>query len=556
MNQFQKCLHEIKIIEEWGQKKLILLIFIFSLSLSIQRKALGGGTEYGLEGAETVARGGANTAKASGPESLYLNPAGISKGSGIKILIDSNFISARMTAKLFGDEEPVGNGEESWLVPGDGTIKYVSVSNSTDVYPGEFKMFPSPIAGISFKVPRFEKLAIALALLSPAALGSYQFPETVAVSTEQVDCSLPESKNEAVCKLPSPQRYDLIKEDVLFVWPTISLSYKLTEQLAFGGGFQWGIFHAVFKSAVNNGVVSTPRSYTNDTLSTIDVWDIFVPAGILGMVWSPTNRIEFGFSVRVSDKVKAEGKLVAITNPWGDDPISSDDPSLTWMDEAPYHRPKGYLTFTWPTTVWRMGIRYFHPLKNRPRGNTWDLPSWKTELFDIELDFFVEQNHVAETMDVRVDGQIPYGRNYGEANDFHPESGGVAKLRRNWQDVISVRLGGSVNLLKGHLTLNWGGFYESPTVNDADTRLDYLGNKRFGITLGLQGRLYDFSAGKKKMTIETTISYAHFFFPEISVRDGKIRHIAYIGESGTVINNGDYDFAMDILTAGIRITLL
>jgi hypothetical protein len=532
------------------------LPFILCGMLLRAPSATAGGSEYGLEGAETVARGGANTAKASGPEALYLNVAGISKEEGIKILIDANFVSARMTAKLFGDEEKIGNGAESWYVPGVGTIKYIPVSNTTDIYAGDFKMFPAPIAGITFPIPQFRKLTLGFAFLSPAALGSYQFPETVQPDIEGIDCSLPPQSDELVCNLPSPQRYDLIYEDVLFMWPTIAASYRLTEKLSLGAGFQWGIFHVIFKTAINNGMVSTPTSFNNDTISTLDAWDYFVPAGILGLSWNPIDRVEFGFGVRISDKIHAKGKLTAVTNPWGDDPISSDDPTLTWMDEEPYKRPTGALTFAWPTTVWRFGVRYKHPKKNAPTASGRSLYPWEAELFDIELDFFVEQNHVVEAMDMRVDGQIPYGRNYGEANPFNPDNGGIVKDRRNWRDVVSVRLGGSVNLLKGMLTINWGGFYESPTVYDEDTRLDYLNNERFGLSCGLQGRFFSFHVRGSDIGIEASLSYAHFFFNKFSVREGKIRHIAYIGETGTVVNNGDYEFAMDILTAGIRLTIL
>ena len=521
--------------------RLLCLLCILGGPLLMAPPAGAGGFEYGLEGAETVARAGANTAKVSGPEALYLNVAGISKEGGVKILIDANFISAKMTANLYG------NGEDSWggVAGAAGAIPYVPVENMTDIYTAGFKMFPAPIAGITFPIPQFKKLTLGLAILTPAALGSYQFPNTV-----QVDFG------GSTYTLPSPQRYDIIEEDVLFLWPTIAASYRLTEKLSLGAGFQWGIIHLVFKTAINNGTVSSPRSYMNDTISTLDAWDYFVPAGILGLSWSPMDRIEFGFGMRISDKINAKGKVTAVANPWGSDPIYSDDPTLTWMDVEPYRRPKGALSFSWPTTVLRFGIRYKHPKKNAPTVQGRSLYPWEAELFDLELDFFVEQNHVVDDMKIQIDGYIPYGREAGQASPFKPESEGVVGSRRNWRDVISVRLGGSVNLFKGMLTLNLGGFYESPTVYDEDTRLDYLDNERFGVACGLQGRFFSFPVRKNHIGIELSISYAHFFFNKFSVREGKIRHIAFIGDTGTVVNNGDYEFAMDILTAGIRLTIL
>jgi hypothetical protein len=224
------------------------------------------------------------------------------------------------------------------------------------------------------------------------------------------------------------------------------------------------------------------------------------------------------------------------------------------MDEEPYRRPTGALSFKWPTVVYKIGLRYKHPAKNAPLSSGGrQLPPWRTELFDLELAFFVEQNHVMEEMKFQMNGYVPYGTRPGQATPFKPETQGVVTLRRNWRDAFSVRLGGSVNLLKGHLTLSAGGFYESPTVEDEDTRLDFMPNTRWGLSCGIQGRHWDIRAGKRTIGIEASLAYVHFFYPSFSVKEGKIEHVSFLADETTAINNGSYKASMDVLTAGITI---
>ncbi|MFH1438010.1 MAG: hypothetical protein ABIJ56_20040 [Pseudomonadota bacterium] len=544
-----------KCLREYPTKILCMLGFLAAAFL-LPSPSPAGGFEYGVQGVETVARSGANVAKVSGPEALYLNVAGIGGGDGIRILLDSNFLHVGIEANLYG------NGADSWRIVGVGEMDYVSVSHSTDVYPGKMKMFAAPYLGITFPVPKFKKLTIGLGVFGPAALGAYDFPETLSVEHEGLHYTV-----------PSPQRYDVIYENVLFYWPTIALSYKLTERLTIGAGFQWGIVNFEFTQAINNGTVSTPTSYINDTLCSYNAWDWFVPAGVFGLKWNPIDEVEMGFSLRVSDGIEATGEVVATSNMWRRDPddptqpdpdnptVYSDDPSLTWMDEEPYKRPQGGLKLAWPTTVYRFGIRYRHPNKNAPASKGRVLYPWESEIFDIELDFFMEQNHVVESMELQMNGYIPYGLGAGEAvpfrpNEEHPELAGKVKIRRNWKDTISVRLGGSVNLLKGALTINAGAFYESPTVDDEDVRLDAMNTQRWGVSFGLQGRYFEMKTKKNTVGLEIGLSYIHFFYPDIHNENGRINHLTYLDVPGTVINNGDINFSLDILTAGIRITVL
>jgi long-subunit fatty acid transport protein len=519
---------------------ILLFPFLVAAAAALAAPAARAGFEYGVQGAETVARSGANSARTTGPEALYLNVAGIAAGDGLEFLIDANFLNAALEADLYG------NRVDGWSPAGvTDVIDYPLVHNSTDIYAGGFKMFPAPFAGVTFPIPQWKKLSLGFGVFGPAALGDFQFPKMMTVEY-----------GGSSYELPGPQRYDLIYEKVLFMWPTIAAAYRLSERFSLGLAFQWGVLHLKFTQAVNNGSVTTPGSYRNDMLATFDGWDAFIPAGMVGLRWTPLDRLEMGFSARFSGGIKAKWDMIVVAAPYGDDPIYSNDPTLTWMDEDPYSRPKGTLQFRWPASIYRLGFRYKHPNPKAPVGKGRPLYPWESELFDVEADLFVEANHVLESMKMKVDGTIPIGRAVGEVAPFKPQSGGVITLRRNWRDALSVRVGGSVNLLKGHLSILWGAFYETPTTEEEDIRLDYMTTDKWGLSLGLQGRLYAIPVRKKQLGLQMSLSYLHVFYPAKKVTDGKIEHVSSTLDSGTVVNNGYYKFALDVLTAGIRITVL
>jgi hypothetical protein len=515
-------------------------LLLLAAAALLPQAALSGGFEYGVQGTETVARSGAATAKVSGPEALYLNVAGIAKGSGLEFVLDANFIAAGLSADLYN------NAVNEWSVTGvTGTIDYPVVDNMTDVYPDGFKMFPAPYVGITFPIPQWKRMSLGFGVFGPAALGAYQYPETMSVTHEGY-----------TYELPGPQRYDLIYQNVLFFWPTVAAAFRLTERLTVGVAFQSGILNLEFTQAINNSTVTTPGSYRNDMLAIFNGWDFFIPAGMFGIAWKPIDRLEMGFSARFSDGINAEGELVSVATPYSDDPIRSDDPTLTWMDQDPYSRPSGTLKFKWPTAVYRMGFRYIHPNRKAPMRQGRPLYPWESELFDLELDIFLEGNHVLDAMKMKVDGQIPIGREEGQVAPFKPTENGTITLRRNWRDVLSVRLGGSVNLLKGHLSIHAGGFYETATTEDADMRLDYMTSQKYGLSVGFQGRYFAIPVKDKRLCIELSVSYVHMFFPKVNVDDGRITHVSSVHPSGTVVNNGDYRFSLDVLSAGLKFQVL
>jgi long-subunit fatty acid transport protein len=485
--------------------------------------AAAGSFEYELQGTNTVARSGANVAHVQDPSALYLNVAGIGKLDQIQILLDTNITDLNTGVRLHG------NRVDSWGVAGE-DHPYMYVENDD-------KPFMGPTIAGSFGVPGAPGLVLGLGVFGPAAVGDYTFDMTREVQDGVL--------------VPGPQRYDLVKERVLFFWPTIALAYRITPGLVVGMGFQWGYLDFRYTIVGNMSPVRTPTTYESDFVSEVRAIDWFVPAYIVGIAYQPLDWLELGVSLRVSDAIDASAeKLVVTVNPWSDDPIRSDDETITWMDTDPnLQRPSGKVRFKWPPLKLRSGIRFALP-RTDLAGTTahTTVPSHLKEWFDVELAFFYETSGVVKTMSMQVTGQVPIGRDEGQATVLRPETDGTFSIQRGWKDCWSLRLGGDVNLWKGRITLSAGGFYDRGAAPGAYSRLDYMAFDRWGLSGGFVFRVWK---------LDLKFSYVHMFYPRREVTGGKIKHLQGTGnqEFAEVINNGTYRTSIDVFALGVALRI-
>jgi long-subunit fatty acid transport protein len=498
------------------------------LACVVPGRALAGSYEYELQGTGTVARSGANVAHVEDPSALYLNVAGIGKLDQVQILLDTNITNIDTGVKLSG------NRVDGWSVAG---VEYDYMYVENDDRP-----FLGPMIAGSFGVPGVEGLVVGLGVFGPAAVGDYTFR----LEREVGDGAL----------VPGPQRYDLIQERVLFFWPTVALAYRITDRLVVGMGFQWGYLDFEYAIAGNLSPVRTPTTYLSDFISEVHAVDAFVPAYLVGLAWRPLDWLETGLSLRVSDGIDARSRSVVVTmNPWGDDPIRSDDPTIEWMDTNPnFDRPHGRVWFDWPPLKLRAGVRFALPragLAAAGPGST--VPVHLRERFDVELAFFYEPSFerdgtVVGDMFMQVDGQVPIGRDEGQATVLNPARDGVFSIERHWKQNWSLRLGGDVNLLKGRITLSAGGFYDRGAAPGAYSRLDYMAFDRWGLSTGFVFRVWK---------LDLKVAYVHMFYPDRKVTGGKVQHLLGTGDpdNAAVVNNGTYEAAIDVVAVGVTVRI-
>jgi hypothetical protein len=488
-------------------------------------RAVAGGFEYGLQGFGAVARGGADVAHVEDPSALYLNVAGIGKLDEVQVLLETNLVFLESGVRLHGNEDPLtGRTLDAWSVDGE-VVEYPRVENDDPPFPG-------PMVAASFGVPGVEGLVLGLGVFGPAAVGNYTYEREITVDTSHGPAGV-----------PGPQRYDLVYERVLFYWPTLALACRLAPGLVVGMGFQWGVIDLTYSIAGSVARVRSPSSYSSDFLATVRAVDPFVPAMLFGVQYAPLEWLEVGASLRVSDAIRAGAERVTVVmSPWSEDPIHSDDPSLEWMDdpEGDFRRPTGRVWFDWPPVQLRLGVRFALPRLAPGEGD--GLPAHVKERFDVELAFFWENTGTLDAMSMQVRGQVPYGRSPGQATEFNVDNDGVFGIQRGWKDCWSLRLGGNVNVLEGMLTFGVGGFYDAGAAPPAYTRLDYAAFDRWGLTTGVAVRVW---------RLELRAAYAHFFYPERRVDEGRIQHLQGFGDEGNVINNGTYTASIDVLTLGV-----
>lgn len=513
---------------------------LFILCLAGGATARGGGFEFGTNGAAANGRAGAVTARGDDPTSLYYNVGAMGRmPPGTHLLFDSVFAHRQLSFQRAGEMDFAGaNG---FRVDG---LPYPEVQDGAGVFPG-------PFFGLVTDLGLDSDFEFGLGVFGPAAIGRFDYPTqtwTVNHDGERIP-------------IPAPQRYDGLNADILFFWPTLAVAWRITDDLAIGASFQPGILNIKFQQmsvAFGDG-----EDVVADLRANLDVWDWFVPGGMLGVWYRPWRYLELGVSARAQDSVQTEGDIVTVSNPYGvrgQEPIASDD--WTDYDTANGERPpSGSVSFNWPWIQLRTGIRFLWPRDGgEVAGGPLDaaiasrlarLPPHVREWFDIELDVTYEMNSALESFEIKINGVVPMG--YGLPNlsvrpDLeHPENAGVLQSPHHWQDTVAVRLGGDVNLLEGALSLHWGASWESATVPLEWTRVDFAYFETWAVAAGVTLRLPWWG-------LQLTASHQHMFMADRDVTNGKTRILTAIArpeELIPVVNNGHYEESIDVFAVGL-----
>jgi hypothetical protein len=504
-------------------------------------RARAGGFEYGSQGAEAVGRAGAFVARGDNPSNLYWNVGTMGRmEDGTHVLIDSNFCVRTLEFRRAGEMD----FDATNRYRADG-LPYPGVSDATPVNVG-------PMIGVVTDFGLDSDFVFGIGAMGPAAIGQADFPTQVYVVNNVGEKTL----------VPGPQRYDLLYQNIVFVWPTLAVGYRISDDLAVGAGFQPGFVHIVYQMMAAASGGEGEDDVDQDIRSNIDDWDPFVAAGVFGAWWRPFKYLEVAFSTRMSDGIDAGGPLETISNPYGvagQNPISSAD----WTDydtEYGEKPPYAHLSFDWPFLVARFGFRFVWPRDSGEIvGDELDpgiasrlarLAPHEREWFDIELDVTYEMNSSVTSFRTKVDGVVPVG--YGLPNiavrpSSDPDVAGVLEVPHMWQDTVALRLGGDVNLLEGMLSLHWGAMFETASVPEEYTRLDYANWMTFGVAGGVTVRLPWYG-------IDLTASYQRQFMPDRNVEGGQARMLLALppNDETTIptINDGAYESAYDIFSIG------
>lgn len=455
--------------------------------------AWAGGFEFPDNGTEALGRGAAFTAKADNPTALQYNLGGLAKQRGTKLLFDSNLVFNSFEFTRAGTYPDSPND-----VPYGG-MPFPKVSNSGGV-------FYAPFLGLTTDFNRFNRWTFAFGIFGPSSAGNRNWGAVV---------------HTAAGDIPAPQRYDIVKANLLIAFPTLAASVRATRWLDVGVALHLAvaIFDLSNVSFTDLGTGPNSTCHTTESANCDSTTRIrtngFTASAALGAMFHPARFIDVGFNLRGPFNVDTSGTVDATP------PAAASNLSIP-QDKASFHSH-----LPW---VLRLGARYkFLGVDNFEHG-------------DIELDGTYEAWGAAEGVGSQVN--IP---NLGPFSDINPV------ITHHYHDTFSIRLGGAYNirLPAGVLALRLGGYYDSSATDPKDTRVDFDTMAKIGATAGL-------GYGARGVTIN--VAYAFIYMADRNVTNGDIQSINGVGGTTMttngmtpVVNNGLYHSQTQIVSIGLQI---
>jgi long-subunit fatty acid transport protein len=484
---------------------LVLLTLFFA-----PHRVLAGGLEYTAAGSTALGRGGAVAARADDPMVLAYNPAGLVELRGTQLLLNANV--ALMNACV----DPIGyygwgayGGGGPTRIPdaksGGERIYNLGVppTNDQEKKDNDSYYFDEldtvcldqhivPIPQLIFTSRISEDFGIG---------GGFVFPSIS--PTGQWGGEYGVIRGDTGELRPAPTRYMMLNTGNLGVFPNLGAAYRVTKWLRVGAAFEWGI---VWIDTTTMAGVGTGTSPSNDVIAHIRGRDTFVPAFTGSVHVVPTDNLDFVAAFRYQDSIKAPGTLNLTTGVFDAKatPRSTRGLKVTSINQD----------MPWKL---RLGARYSDRLVPRPTG-TGGRPEGgleevvrdylQDERWDVEFDVEYQMNSRNQRQ------QINYAPN--QLVEFEAaESGTITMaqfpdstapntiIEKHWKDQVSLRAGGSYNLVPGLFGMMAGAHYETRGIDPAYMQIDFWPVSRLGFHGGITFRV--------SKTTDFVFSYAHIF---------------------------------------------
>lgn len=481
-------------------------------------------SEFPDNGSEQMARGGAWVARASDPLAAFYNPAGLA-GQRTALTLQSHLT---FQSTCFSRVKAASDTSDDPLVQGDGTFPKVC----NDAEPNL-----APQLGATFRIT--DRLGVGFVVLGPSAAGNNTFPEFV------------DGPNGPTAP---PNRFLLIRQRGLVLFPTISIGYEVIPGLRIGVGVTWGI--ATLRLATSSlSLNQDGLDPKNEVRGNLQVKDLFVPGATFGALYSPVPWLDVAGTYRVSDAIRARGDVGLATNYYDPKNARGDASNVRYGDsvfsdcgtgrDTAVCGDGGNATLKLPIPMEaKLGFRFHKPRSVAPQpepnasGDTKEhvvvVPRPRDPIaddqFDAELDLTWAHNSALDAVEIRFpsdangDGTIPVS---GVPTGAVPPNADVPK---QYRDVLGVRLGGDYNLLPDRLAVRAGGFFESKAQDNRYQSLDMAGTARVGFGLGLTFR----QRLGANMALDLMAGYGHVFFMDSENRDPNAQGIQ--GLAGTPCN--------------------
>jgi hypothetical protein len=449
-------------------------------------------------GAQSVGRGGANVARPSDATTLLQNPAGlVDVPSSGYYGIDTGYNQICV--------HPYGYYGWGVYLPEDraGTTPNPDPRRSEFGDPAsaaygnrhlDTVCNSAPFAGIpqlAFAVRLNDDLSIGFGLVNQVLVGGAQFggsDGTIGV-------------NNGTESRPTPTRYELIRQQAKFALdPTAGVAYRVLPWLSLGLTLQ------VTMASLNNYFVMALRAGTSpadDMLARFHVSDYFMPALTFGVLAKPISALTLAGTFNWSDGFNGSGDMTITTNMYHRNAVGSEALPL---QNDPVKLSRVRVQAPWTATL---AARYAWPRA----GAKADADLMQHDVWDVEVDATYTANRAvgANQVEIANDFTLEFRRaNAAPQMPLTVSQSGLEPLNvdRHLLDVVTVRLGGSVNVVPGRMQLSAGGFFQTQGVESDYVSISSYGLMRVGLGLGVVVRLG---------SVDLLVSYAHIFQQDFAV---------------------------------------
>lgn len=310
------------------------------------------------------------------------------------------------------------------------------------------------------------------------------------------------------------QRYELIHSDFVLTYYSAAVAASFGKYLAAGVTMQLAHGSAKFSQATYSG--ETPGTDPqNDTISKVSITTGVIPTAVIGTTITPTENIAIGLSYRPHFEYSGTGTL------------NNTLPKAAQDIGAKQIGNDTKLSLNFPDVI-RLGVQM-----------------QTTTALLLEANVVYEHWSVLDNITITPKNVVIDKGIFGTQQTLSP-----VKLRKNYQDSFSVRVGGDYKLLEGMLTLRAGYIYESSAISNKFVSVDFANWARHVASVGI-------SVAAGPVFIDA--AYAHHFIANQNVTNSSIKQVTTPRLTTTdyaqpsAIGNGKYSADLDVFSLAVRV---
>ncbi len=462
------------------------------------------------QGAQALGRGGAVTARATDPMVLAHNPAGLAELRGSQLLLELNltlFDACVDPAGYYGWGAYSGGKATRFFDPETGEQVRLPLGSlneeGTAAVPAARRYYRDLYDTVCLQqnVTPIPQLAWAMRVSEVLGIGfGFVFPQVQPSGRWGGEHGVIRGDDGEL--RPAATRYLMLESSNLGAFPNFGLGVRLMKELRIGAAFEWGFV------AINNRTMSAALAGTtpaNDIVAHVKAQDWFMPALTFSVHAVPIDAIDAVLAFRWQDDIDAEGEMDLYAGLF--EPAFNPKKNVgVRVDSIRQNMP-------WKV---RAGLRYADRLAPRVDGAGRDAgdsvhtavihDALQDERWDIELDaeFQLNSRNQETIVDFEDERRVefepvePLPRGLAAPSADIPDD---IALQKHWQDQVSLRLGGSYNVLPGTLGLSAGVHYETRGVSPNYMQVDFWPLERLGLHAGVTVRVAN--------AVDFTLAYAH-----------------------------------------------